>query len=252
MQPRDNVDAANIESLARSIRQSGLIQPIAVRAVSGRYEIIAGERRWLAAKSVGMTHIPAVVRDATDEEMLELALVENLQREDLNAIERASAYRHFCTRFNLKPDDIANRLGEDRTTVVNYLRLLDLPEGVRRLVADGKLTMGHARCLAGIPDDTERLQLSQLVVQKELSVRALEGMVRNKRRQPDGKLSPAGIPGPSRSAHVCDLERRFEEMVKTKVKICEGKRKGRGRIIIEYYSLDDFDRIASLFGVQTD
>ncbi len=248
-QPRDNTFASDILSLAESIRQSGILQPIVVRRQSGRYEIIAGERRWQAARSIGMTEVPTVIRDATDEQMLELALVENIQREDLNAIDRAKAYRQFCNRFGLKPEEIARRLGEDRTTVVNYLRLLDLPDPIQTLVAQSKLSMGHARCLLGVSDDGERLRLAESASQNDLSVRALEEIVRReKTRRGDAQPNEAKVER-LRSAHLLDLQRRFEEAVKTKVTIQEGKRKGTGRVVIEYYSLDDFDRIAGMLGV---
>ena len=247
-QPRNNVSEHDVISLAASIERKGLLQPIAVRRREDRYEIIAGERRWVAAKSLGINHVPAVIRDASDEEMLELALIENIQREDLNAIDRAMAYRQFCNRFGLKPEEVARRLGEDRTTVVNYLRLLDLPGGIRSMVADGRLSMGHARCLLGVAEETRGLELAESVVQNELSVRALEEIVRREKTRQGG---PAATPEARDlgSAHLRDLERQFEQAIKTKVTLREGKRKGTGRITIEYYTLDDFDRIASALGV---
>ena len=250
-QPRSIINDEQIQSLAASMRQSGMLQPITVRqGVDGTYEIIAGERRWAAAKSIGMERIPAIVREATDEQMLELALIENIQREDLNAIDRAQAYRQFCTRFQLKPEEVAQRLGEDRTTVVNYLRLLELPEDIQGMVADGSLSMGHARCLLGVTDVALRRKLAEAAMWKELSVRALEAIVRREKER-DAE-SPAATPEAPRlqSVHLRDLEQRFEQAVKTKVTIHEGQRKGSGRIIIEYYSLDDFDRIASALGVR--
>ncbi len=137
-QPRANPDRSDIGELAESIRRSGILQPITARFRNGRYEIIAGERRWRAAREAGLTEVPVLVRDATDEEMLELALVENIQREDLNAIERAEAYRVFCDRFHLTAEEVARRLGEDRTTVVNYLRLLDLDVSIKAMLVEGR------------------------------------------------------------------------------------------------------------------
>ncbi len=248
-QPRTAYDNEGLSALADSIARSGLLQPIVVRQCPDGYEIIAGERRWTAAKSLNMAHVPILIRDATDEQMLELALVENLQREDLNPIDRAAAYRDFCERFSLRPEEVARRLGEDRTTVVNYIRILELPRDVQELVQARKLSMGHARCLLGITHDGERMQLAQSVVDNELSVRALEEIVRREktRRSGDEARPPRSLE--SCAAHVLDLQRRFEQAVKTKVLIHQGKRKGTGRIIIEYYSLDDFDRIASMLAV---
>ena len=248
-QPRDKTEYDNVVSLARSIASGGLIQPISARLKDGRYEIIAGQRRWQAVRSLGMERIAVMVRGATDEQMLELALIENIQREDLNAIDRARAYRSFCDRFDLKPEEVANRLGEDRSTVVNYLRLLELPEAIQELVADGSLRMGHARCLAGVADEARRERLAEMVVENELSVRALEEIVRRERRGSRQGREPTANDSRGLSAHVRDLERRFEEAVKTKVIIQEGRRKGTGRVIIEYYSLDDFARICGLLGV---
>ena len=248
-QPRSDVTETDLDALTRSIRRTGLLQPIVVRPSGRGYEIIAGERRWHAAKKADMTTIPVVIRDATDEQMLELALVENLQREDLNAIDRGAAYRQFCTRFNLKPEEVADRVGEDRTTVVNYMRLLELSEPVRRMVAEGRLSMGHARCLLGVRDDARRERLAESAAHNELSVRALEEIVRRAKTRGDQSSTEAAGGRVERSAHLKDLEVKFEQAVKTKVTIHEGRRKGTGRITIEYYGLDDFDRIAALLGV---
>ncbi len=250
-QPR-KVSVEDVLSLARSIEQSGLLQPIAVRQRGGGYEIIAGERRWAAAKSIGMTHVPVILRDATDEQMLELALVENIQREDLNAMDRAMAYRQFCEKFHLRAEEVARRVGEDRTTVTNYLRLLELPEPIRELVASGGISMGHARSLLGLADGTRQMKLARSVVENELSVRALEEIVRRERAGLRDEPSRVAQQPSGRSAHVADMERRFEEAVKTKVVIQEGKRTGTGRIILRYFSLDDFDRIADKLGVTLD
>lgn len=260
-QPRDVITNDDVASIAASIRQHGLLQPITARVLNGQYQIIAGERRWRAAKSIGMTTVPVIVREATDEQMLELALVENLQREDLNAIDRAGAYRQFCTQFGVKPEEVADRLGEDRTTVTNYLRLLELAEPIRAMVAAGKLNMGHARCLLGVENETHRLRLAEAAVANELSVRAVEEVVRRGKALQAGATTLALAEGDAllrgsgtrrgrlRSAHLRDLEQRFERAVKTKVSIHEGRRKGSGRITIEYFSLDDFDRIANMLGV---
>jgi len=248
LQPRSSAKDWNVTSLAESIRRSGLLQPIVVRRATDGFEIIAGERRWRAAQSLGMTEIPVIAREADDEQLLEFAMIENLQREDLSPIDRALGYRQLCARFGLRPDDVAERLGEDRTTVVNYLRLLELPTAVRTLVAEGKLGAGHARCLVTVADDHRKLSLAESVVRNELSVRALEEIVRRQKSR-DADPTTSKPPPRAGSPHVRAIEQRFEAAVRTRVRIQEGKRKGSGRIVIEYYSLDDFDRIASMLGV---
>ena len=249
-QPRSRPSEANIRGLAESISANGILQPIVVRRNEDKYELICGERRWWAAKSLGLERVPVVVRNATPQQMLELALIENIQREDLNPIERAEAYRRYADEFGLSAEQIGSRLGEDRTTVVNYLRLLELPSPIRRMVVDGKLSMGHSRCLAGVSDVRRQSELAESVISSGLSVRALEGMLRRERAQKTEPRSPGD--GPGVSPHIRDMEQRFERAIKTKVSILPSKRKDRGRIIIEYYSLDDFDRLATALGVEQD
>ena len=249
LQPRDSASSANVAQLADSIEQNGLLQPILVRPHGKRYQIIAGERRYWAAKRVGLREVPVVVREASDEQMLELALVENIQREDLNAIDRARAYRDYCDRFELTPEEVGRRLCEDRTTVVNYLRLLDLAPAIQGLVIDGALGMGHARCLLGIEDEQERLRLAESTATHQFSVRALEEIVRKTKARRRPRLCPTFRRARGPNPHIADVQRKLEEVVKTKVLVQEGKKRGTGRIILEYYSLDDFDRIAALLGL---
>lgn len=245
-QPRSSITDENVLSLAASIRASGLLQPIVVRLKNGRYEIIAGERRWRAARLAGLSEVPVLVRDVSDQQAVEFSLIENIQREDLNAIDRARAYRQFCDRFQLKPEEVAERVGEDRTTVVNYLRLLDLSDDIAEFVVMGKLSMGHARCLLGVKDERLRSRLAESAAENDLSVRALEEIVRRRRTsREDARPAREDRVTP----HIRDTQQRFEEAIKTKVTIREGRKKGTGRVVIEYYSLDDFDRIASAFGV---
>lgn len=252
-QPRSAINPEDVASLAKSIKRHGILQPIPVRRLGSEYQIIAGERRWSAARLAGLAEVPIIIREATDEQMLELALIENLHREDLNAIDRAKAYRNFCGRFNLKPEELAERLGEDRSTVSNYLRLLELPSPVRDLLADGKLSMGHARSLLNVPGEARQRTLAESILRNGLSVRAVEEIVRRGRLLLEGANAAAPSPVPPKRPgipHIEDMQRRFEEALKTKVRIEEGKRKGSGRLIIEYYSLDDFDRIAERMGVE--
>ncbi len=252
-QPRKTIPLDSISSLAASIKTNGLLQPVTVRPVKeGRYEIIAGERRWTAMKSLGWKQIPVIIRPASNQEMLELALIENIHREDLNAIERARAYREFRDRFHLNAEAVALRLGEDRTTVTNYLRLLDLPETIQAMVAGSQISMGHARCLLGIVDIDLRNKLAETVINDHLSVRALEDIVRKEKSRNQPAPQTAQPATPDASAHLQDMQRQFEESLKTKVRIKESKKKGTGRITIDFYSLDDFDRVASKLGVNLD
>ncbi len=251
-QPRTVMDDKALASLVASIRKSGILQPITVRKRDGRHEIIAGERRWTAAKACGLATIPVIIRDADDEQMLELALIENIQREDLNAIDRAKAYKRFCTRFNLRAEELADRLGEDRSTVANYMRILELSNSVQDLVAQGRIGMGHGRCLLGIADPLRRDELANRCAASEWSVRTLEEMVRKEKESPGVSIAAAKPAAAKASPHLRDLQQLFEQSMKTKVAIVEGRRKGSGRIVIEYYSLDDFDRIANALGIRTE
>ncbi|MCH7813865.1 MAG: ParB/RepB/Spo0J family partition protein, partial [Planctomycetes bacterium] len=250
-QPRGSVDEQSLEALAASLRTTGMIQPISVRRIGRKLEIIAGERRWRAARLAGMTSVPVVVHQADDRQMLEMALIENIQREDLNAIDRARAYRRYCDQFGLTTEGAAKRLGEDRTTVTNYLRLLDLPADVHQLVISGRLSMGHARCILGVGDDDTRRRLAKMAVAEDLSVRALEERVRREKTGAPPK-GAANNDQPAKSAHLRDLEARLALSVGTKVVIHEGRAKGTGRLVIEYYSLDDFERITACLGLSTD
>lgn len=250
-QPRVNMPQAELDQLAASIRTSGMIQPVIVRRNGPKLEIVAGERRWRAAKSIGMASLPVVIRHASDEQMLEWALVENIQREDLNPVDRAQAYREFCDRFRMSAEQVASRLGEDRTTVVNYIRILDLPQPVKDLLVAKKISMGHARSLLGIKDDAAKLRLAEAAARNELSVRALEEIARRDRSLAGaGEAKALQASTRLRNAHVKDLERKFEAAVKTRVHIFEGKRRGTGRIVMEYFSLADFERIADMLGVE--
>jgi ParB family chromosome partitioning protein len=249
-QPRGKITDEELASIAQSIKKNGILQPIVARRAEKGYEIIAGERRWLAAKSIGLSHVPVIVRAANDQQMLELALVENVQREDLNPIDRGRAYDQLCQSFGLKPDEVAERLGEDRTTVINYMRILELPPAVRDWIAGGKVSMGHARSLVGIEDESFQVQLAKEIIERQMSVRAVEERVRAAKKASETSGNGKAKQEKQSSAHVRYMERRFEEVLKTRVAIREGKKKGSGRIIIEFFSLDDFQRIADTLGVR--
>jgi ParB family transcriptional regulator, chromosome partitioning protein len=235
-QPRRDVEHANLEALATSITDHGVLQPILVTETLDGYRIVAGERRVQAARLAGLERIPAVIRQLADREQLELALVENVQREDLNPIEEANAFRQLHEEFGLTQDEIARQVGRARTTITNTLRLLELDEGVQAAVADGRLSEGHARALVGLPA-IQQLHLVAAIVESGLSVRQAEELARRLRepRPPNEKTERRVDP---------DLERVEEDLrnaLGTKVSVARG-RKG-GRIVIEYYNDEDLGRL---------
>jgi len=236
-QPRHDVPAESLQSLAESIQRHGVLQPVIVRQTETGYELVAGERRWRAATHLGLATVPAFVREADDAEMLLVALIENLQREDLNPIDRARAYRQLCDRFGLTQERAAGQLGIDRASLANYMRLLDLPMEVQDLVAAGRLSMGHARAILGLREDDRRRELAQRAVSEDLSVRRVEELVA--RRVGPRKISRRETSDP----HIRSLEERLMERLGTRVVIRPGRKKNSGRIIIEFYSNDDFERI---------
>lgn len=251
-QPRQMINPDLLNQLADSIRQTGLVQPITVRRMAnGQYEIIAGERRWRAAQMAGLKEIPAFLRSATDEEVLEMALVENIFREDLSPIERALAYQRYCREFNLSAEQVASRLGEDRSTVANYIRLLDLPNDVQDMVSQGQLSMGHARCLLGLRQASEIISVAQQCVREGLSVRALEKLVRNRLEAREAAKATRATETQKRPL-IRDLEQRFIRRLGCKVEILESRRKGHGRIVIRYAGLDDFDRICQCLSIDSE
>ena len=246
-QPRTVWKEEQLNELARSIHENGVIQPIIVRKNDKGYEIIAGERRFRAAIQAGLEAIPAIVRSATDEEMLELALVENIHRSDLNAIERAKAYQNFIKTFSLNQTEAAQKLGEDRTVVSNYMRLLDLPQDLQNMLTEEQLSMGHARALLALPSDELRRKLANRAMAGRLSVREVERLVR-KYLEDSQATKPAKK---EKETHIIDLEMQLQSILGTKVNI-EAKKKGnRGRIIIDYYSLDDFERLTERMGLMS-
>jgi len=244
-QTRTVWDKQELADLAESIRANGVIQPIIVRPAGSGYQLIAGERRFRAARLASLTIIPAIVRTATDEQLLEWALVENIHRTDLNPIERAKAYQNYLNTFSLTQAEAATRLGEDRSVIANYLRLLDLPDELKQMLAEGQLTMGHARAILGLPTDELRRKLANRAMAGRLSVREVERLVRKYLRGTD-ETRTTGRPKP---AHILDLESKLSSLLSTKVSIETRKNGQRGRIIIEFYSLDEFDSIAERIGL---
>jgi len=244
-QPRMVWDEQELAGLAESIKSNGVVQPIIVRPAGAGYQLIAGERRLRAAKLASLMTIPALVRRAGDKQLLELALVENIHRTDLNPIERAKAYQNYLNTFSLTQAEAAERLGEDRSVIANYLRLLDLPDEVRQMLIDGQLTMGHARAMLALPTDELRRKLANRAMAGRLSVREVERLVR---KYLTG-ISQAKKTVSSKPAHVLDLESKLSSQLGTKVSIETHKNGQRGKIVIEFYSLDEFDRITERIGL---
>ncbi len=236
-QPRIQLDPQALAELADSIRQHGIVQPIVVRPHGQQYELVAGQRRLEAAKQVEIAAVPAIVREATDQQMLEIALIENIHREDLNCVDRARAYQTYQETFSLTAEHIAERLGQDRTTVTNYLRLLSLPGPVLDMLKTDKLTMGHARAIAGIENPDEQVKLAEKIVQTSLSVRQTEKLVARI------KAGGSAVRVHPKSPNILDLEQQMTRSLSTKVQIIPSRKKGTGKVVIDFYSLDDFDRI---------
>ncbi len=248
LQPRSQIDPARLDELAQSIRASGLIQPIVVRKIGDRFQIIAGERRWRAARQAGLARVPVVVRDVAPDDsraLLQMALIENLQREDLNPIEEAAAYRRLIDEFQLTQEEIAAVVGKDRSSVANHLRLLKLPDEVRREVAAGTLSMGHARALLALADEAEQRRVAREVVVRRLSVRETESIVKHavEARTP-APARPLQSPQPSSDVHTRAAEERLRLALGTRVRIV--RRGARGRIEIDFVSEDELIRLYEL------
>lgn len=244
-QARTMWDQKELGDLAESIRANGILQPIIVRPAGSGYQLIAGERRFRAAKLASLTTIPALVRQASDEQVLEWALVENIHRADLNPIERAKAYQNYLGTFSLTQGEAAARLGEDRSVIANYLRLLDLPDEIKRMLVEGQLTMGHARAILALPTDELRRKLANRALAGRLSVREVERLVRKYLTGTEQARASVREKPP----HILDLERKLSSQLGTKVSIETRKNGQRGKIIIEFYSLDEFDGITERLGL---
>jgi ParB family transcriptional regulator, chromosome partitioning protein len=241
MQPRSAMDPDTLSELAASIREHGLLQPLIVTCQGPeQYQLIAGERRWQAARLVGLLTVPAIVKEATPQEVLELALVENIQRADLNPLEEASAYRQLVDEFGLTQEQVAQRVGKSRVAVTNILRLLRLPAEVREALAGGSISEGHARALLGLPTREAQLTALEVVLRKELSVRQTEELVRRLLAEP---LQPEPRDPPSPEAQA--LEQEFRDTLGTKVNLYRNRR-GRGRLVIHFYSEEELQAIYDL------
>ena len=245
-QPRRQMNESSIAELAASLKSTGLIQPIIVRRSGERFELIAGERRLRAAKLAGLSTLPAIVREVDGFTQAQMALVENIQRENLNPIDRAQAYRALMSQLGLTQAELAGRLGEDRSSIANHLRLLDLAELVQKLILEGQLTLGHAKIIAGVPDILEQQRLANLVVTQDLSVRNLERMLKEK--PADAKTAKPL----NQSAHAADLEKSLARQLGLRVQLRSGANKSKGRLILHYSSLDQFDDLLNRLGVKVE
>jgi ParB family transcriptional regulator, chromosome partitioning protein len=243
-QPRTSFNEAKLEELAQSIRASGIIQPLLVRRRGGLYELVAGERRWRAAQLAGLSRVPVIVREIADENLLELALIENIQRQELNAVEEANAYKRLIESLDLTQEEVAQRVGRDRTFITNYLRILKLPTEIQTLLEQEKLSFGHARALLGVADPHMQRKLAQRIFKNNWSVRETERRVRQ-------LSSGTAEPKPAALAHTEDpnvraAESKLRRSLGTQVRIVPAHAGSPGRIEIEFYSSEDLNRLYDL------
>jgi ParB family chromosome partitioning protein len=239
-QPRTTFDQAKLEELAQSIRTTGVIQPLLVRPLGGVFELVAGERRWRAAQLAGLARVPSIVRDIPDDKLLELALIENIQRAELNPVEEAKAYQRLIESLGLTQDQVAQRVGRDRTFVTNYLRVLRLPKDIQDLIEAEKITFGHARALLAVEDPVTQRRLAQKIVNQNWSVRETERRVKNIHRPEERSAKRELV---HTDPNIRAAETKLRRILSTQVKITTGS---PGRIEIEYYDLPDLDRIFTL------
>lgn len=240
-QPRQDIDPLKLEELLASIKEKGVIQPIIVRPKEEGYELIAGERRWRAAKQLGLTHLPAIIKDVDDAEALQLALIENLQRQDLNPLEEAVAYQRLLNEFNLTQEKIGEVVGKKPSSVSNTLRLLKLPAEIQDALRKGVIAMGHARAILGAKNPQEMLSIFHHIVPQQLSVRQVEQIVISKS---SGESKKRGKIFAERNPQIVALEEQLQRTLGTRVKIFSGRK--RGKIVLEYYSSEDLERLVAM------
>jgi ParB family chromosome partitioning protein len=250
LQPRTEFRSERLQEMVESIREHGIIQPLIVRLRGDRYELIAGERRWRAAKEVGLADAPAIVREASDQEVLELALIENLQREDLNPIEEAHAFSRLAKEFGLKQEDIATKVGISRAAVANTMRLLDLHPQVQSQLTQGRISVGHAKVLLSLKAADEQLLFSDMIIRRNLTVRAAEKMIAAHLAQKGAKRKRSGAGPNALSPSLQHLQNRLQQHLATHVSLHHGEK--RGRIEIEYYGNDDLQRVLGVIGLPSD
>ncbi|MBR6230181.1 MAG: ParB/RepB/Spo0J family partition protein [Eubacterium sp.] len=241
-QPRKEFDQEKLQELADSIAQHGIVQPIVVTKQDDYYEIIAGERRWRAAKLAGLKEVPVVIKEYTPQEVMEVALIENIQREDLNPVEEAKAYQHLIEEYNLKQEDVAKKVSKNRSTITNAIRLLKLEEPIQEMLISGDLSSGHARALLAVEDPKKQLKLAERIVKEHLNVREVEKLVKEDGEKSSSK--PKQKKSLGQEAIYEDLEERLTRSMGTKVRI-NRKNANQGKIEIEYYSMDELDTITA-------
>ena len=237
-QPRKNFDEDSLQELAESLKKFGMLQPILVQNRGDYYEIIAGERRWRAAKIAGLKEVPVIVRELTDQEIVEISLIENIQREDLNPIEEAQAYKRLLTEFHLKQDEVAERVSKSRTAVTNSMRLLKLCDEVQKMVVDDMISTGHARALISIEDPEEQYLIAQKIFDEKLSVREVEKLVKDLHKPP----KPPKEENKTLQAIYQEISERLKQSLSTKVSV-SAKQNGAGKIEIEFYNHEDLERL---------
>lgn len=243
-QPRKNFDEDSLQELADSIKQFGLLQPILVQDKGDHYEIIAGERRWRAAKLAGLKEVPVIIKKYTEQEIVEISLIENIQRQDLNPIEEAQAYKRLLTEFHLKQDELAERVSKSRAAVTNSIRLLKLSDEVQQMVIDDMISTGHARALLAIEDQNMQYTIAQKIFDEKLNVRDVEKLVKNLNNPPKQKIKETDS---AMDAIYNDISEKLKQKLSTKVTVTP-KGKGAGKIEIEFYNHEDLDRLLELIG----
>lgn len=238
-QPRKNFDDEKLKNLAESIKQHGIVQPIIVKQENNTYRIVAGERRWRAARIAGLTTVPVIIKDISDRQVMEIALIENLQREDLNPIEEAEAYEKLIKEYGITQEEVSNIVGKSRSAIANSIRLLSLAEKIKDFIAGEELSSGHARALLGIVDKELQLKAAQEVIERKLSVRETEMLVKkyNSKKKKTKKKE--------KSEEYFEIEERLKNILGTKVQLISSNKKGK--ILIEYYSNDELERLLELF-----
>lgn len=244
LQPRNQFIDAPLDDLVESIRQHGIIQPLIARFVNGKYELIAGERRWRASKKLGLATVPVIERIASDRDVLEMALIENLQREDLNPLEEAAGYIRLAKEFTMKQEEIAARVGKSRASVANAMRLLDLHPDIQTHLALGQITVGHAKAILALKDADSQMLAADQIIRRKLTVRAAEKLTQSLLISRDGDNDPKKAMPREVDIHIRELTKRLQEHLATHVAINHSAKKGK--IEIEYYGNDDLDRILSL------